>query len=128
MSWSAAVCGEPQYVEARFAGALTADDLRAAAAQTLALAARLPRPLVLADCSELAGGHSVVDLYALADIVAADPLAAQGIREALLFPALPGPASDVAFWETTCHNRGLTVRAFTDRAEALAWLLGREPA
>lgn len=28
----------------------------------------------------------------------------------------------VTFWETTCRNRGLEVRSFTDRARALEWL------
>jgi hypothetical protein len=29
---------------------------------------------------------------------------------------------DIAFYETTCRNRGLAVRVFAERDEALDWL------
>jgi hypothetical protein len=43
-------------------------------------------------------------------------------REAVITPPDPTLLPDVAFWETTCLNRGVHARAFTDRDEALAWL------
>jgi hypothetical protein len=82
------------------------------------------RPVrVLTDCSRLEGGHSVFDLYGLIENIAADP-AVRGLREAVIFKPGSAAASKVELWENACANRGLEVRAFTDREAGLAWLLG----
>lgn len=78
---------------------------------------------ILGDTTEMQGGHSVTDLYFLADALAATGLGGK-MREALLMPSLPDTVDKVHFWETTCANRGLRVRVFTARDEAVALLAG----
>jgi hypothetical protein len=98
-------------------------DLQAAIEATLREAAARGAVRFLADCSSLAGGHSIADLYAMAQLLdgAAMP---EGLREALVLPQLNAAAEDVQFWETICVNRGYTVRVFEERAAAEAWLAG----
>jgi hypothetical protein len=38
-------------------------------------------------------------------------------------PVSPMASDKVRFWELACHNRGLSVRLFNHRDEALSWLL-----
>lgn len=109
-------------VEAVFGGELTPEELRAAVETTIDTARRHASFLVLADCLELQGGHSLFDLYALVDFLQ-DSGVPPSFREALLMPGAGRDWFDgVEFWETACLNRGLAVRIFSDRDAALAWL------
>lgn len=77
------------------------------------------------DASRLVGGHSVFDLYALAEQLHAIGVP-PGTREALIVPPQPAPAVDAAFWETVCRNRGYAVCSFLDRDAAITWLSREE--
>lgn len=109
-------------IETRYIGMLSPGELVKAAQETLAKANMSGNFRPLGDCTELRGGHSIGDLYGLAEQIGASPYASR-IREAVLLPEVPGPADDVRFWETACLNRGLQVKRFDDRALAFAWLL-----
>ncbi|MBX7223065.1 MAG: hypothetical protein K1Y36_24175 [Blastocatellia bacterium] len=82
--------------------------------------------LLLGDCSGLAGGHSLVDLFALAKNLGQTDLGFK-VKEAVLVAADSPMLSQIQFWETTCFNRGICVRIFQDREEAIAWLCGFIP-
>ncbi len=125
MPWSIILHPNDPFVETRYVGSLSPPELAEAVHETLRTVEAHKRHLVLGDCSKLEGGHSLFDLYGLADAVLASGLA-HLIREAIILPALPGAVEDVRFWETTCMNRGIVVRIFTTREEALAWLLERK--
>jgi len=43
-------------------------------------------------------------------------------REAVLLSDDAAAADQMEFFETACRNRGLDVRVFRDRDEALGWL------
>jgi hypothetical protein len=60
-------------------------------------------------------------VLALAELLASLP---PGIieREAILLSAHAAAAEEMEFFETVCRNRGLDVRVFRERDEALAWL------
>jgi len=45
------------------------------------------------------------------------------VKEAVLLPGLPASAENVKFWEMTCSNRGLNVKIFIDRENAIKWLM-----
>ena len=122
MPWSTRVDPDFPIVVTRYEGVLEPSELSEAIRESLVVARDCGRNLFLGDCSALAGGHSVVDLYALADALLASGVV-RGFREAVLLPALPDSAENVRFWETTCLNRGIRVRIFLDRESALAWLL-----
>jgi hypothetical protein len=122
MPWKVTVHPELPVVETRYEGVLTQAELSDAIRETLAQGRVNNTALFLGDCTALAGGHSAVDLYFLADAVVASGVS-HTLKEALLLPELPGSAENVRFWETTCYNRGFRVRIFQERAQALAWLM-----
>lgn len=122
MPWHASLLPDHPIVETRYSGELSATELGAAAGATLELAKTHGTNLFLADCTALVGGHSVFDLYFLADTIRANGFTKM-LREAVLLPTLPAPTHNVEFWKTTAINRGFDVRLFSDRADALGWLL-----
>ena len=126
MPWSVDFDAATGVVQSVFVGELSPAELMAALAATIEASRNNESRRVLADCSALTNGHSLVDLYDAAVAAAADPNTLP-LREAVLVPTSAEAADLVSFWETAATNRGLQVRAFTDRADALAWLTGDRP-
>ncbi|MFN8603570.1 MAG: hypothetical protein U0842_24100 [Candidatus Binatia bacterium] len=126
MPWSVDLDSATGVVHSVFVGELSRAELMAALTATLEATRSGQSRRVFADCSALTNGHSLVDLYDAAVSAAADPKAVP-LREAVLVPNSEAAADLVSFWETAARNRGLEVRTFTDRAEALAWLTGAHP-
>jgi hypothetical protein len=122
MPWTARLNSDARIVETTYSGVLTRDDLTSAALETLEVARNSDIWLLLGDCTQLEGGHSITDLYFLAESIATSGLGGR-IKEALLLPELPAAAEDVQFWETTCSNRGLRVKVFSQRDLAVKWLV-----
>ena len=122
MSWHLEMTEHASFpiLETHYVGVLSPSQLSAAVHATIDGARAMTRPLLLGNCTALAGGHSPFDLYA--DMLLSAGLAGT-FKEAVLLPALPGPIEDVRFWETTCLNRGINVRVFTERDAAVAWLV-----
>ena len=122
MPWHASVHPDLPIVETCYSGVLTPSELSAAVREPLTLARTSGRTLLLSDCSALVGGHSIHDLYCLANAIS---LSGTGysLKEAFLLPALPASVEMVKFWVTVCCNRGINVRIFSDRQSALDWLL-----
>ncbi len=122
MSYRVSALSGAPIAEMVYDGALSRAELVASAHEVVALAASLGTTLILADARALEGGHSIVDLFGLADSLATDN-AVKRLKEAVVVPALPEAAGTARFWETTGVNRGLTIRLFEDREAAIAWLL-----
>jgi len=113
---------EPVFVELVFAGAVLRNEMELAAIRALEACERAATLRLLCDCTELAGGHSVGELYFVAERLSSLPMAV-AVREAVVLPALPVARPDAHFWETTANNRGMQVQVFPDRRSALDWLL-----
>jgi hypothetical protein len=77
----------------------------------------------LVDAREVEGLGSAFDVLAIADFLSSLP---PGVieREAVVLPRDPGAAEQMEFFETAARNRGLNVRVFRAREDALAWLAG----
>jgi hypothetical protein len=110
------------FVEARFSGKFNADELSAAIHEIMQFALAHNVFHLLADCTALAGGHSLFDLFGMVDILL-ESGHAHKIREAIVLPVQPEAVEKVAFWETACINRGIRVRVFADCQDALNWLI-----
>ena len=121
VSWLVQYHAPLAVVETEFRDSLSPTELVAAVRDAVAVARAHGAHLFLADCLRLTGGHSVFDLFALAERLPELGLP-RGSREALIMPSAPGAAFDAEFWETVCRNRGFEVRGFTSREQALAWL------
>ena len=125
MPWQVKVNPDIPVIETYYIGDLNPDDLNAAVKDTLDLALTHEIRLFLGDCTALAGGHSVFDLYDLARRVSTT-CGGKLIKEAIILPEIPAQKESAMFWETTCVNRGLQVRIFADRKSALDWLTAKD--
>jgi hypothetical protein len=108
-------------VELTVAGLPSISEVAAGLQEAMKLIAACGRGLVLADCSGLQGGHTITDLYRLVEGMG-PALPPVRLREAVLLPSAGPGVALAGFWETICVNRGINVRVFTDRAEAMIWL------
>jgi hypothetical protein len=108
-------------IETEYTGRMTRDEFEAAVAATVDAVLERDRHRLLSDCTGLDVAASPLDLWSLAEWIAAQP---PGMleREAVVLPPAPETAAEVAFYETACKNRGINVRVFSSRDEALAWL------
>lgn len=121
MPWNSTFNADLNAIEMEMTGQLSPVELEDGFRQALELSRNHKVLRFIADCRQLEGGHSVTNLYRLADeIIAAN--VGTGFQEAVILPEAALSAELAAFWETTCLNRGLNVRAFTDRASAIKWL------
>ena len=112
----------PTFAEAIFSGDVSPQELQAAATETVALAYVRSPALMLADLSELEGGHTVDDLLELSRGFVWRP----GTLEAIVFPHALSAAvmQRIRAWAKSSAANGLTVRLFETRGRALDWLLG----
>ena len=78
--------------------------------------------LVLTDLTTMVAGHTVVDLFGLITVIS--DLGVRGrFREAVVAGSDPRTLELAQFFETAGVNRGLSIRAFTDRDSARVWLM-----
>jgi hypothetical protein len=108
-------------VEMVLTGTTAPEELDAAMTRAGTLGAEMLTNRYLVDCREVASAGTAFDILAVAELLASVP---PGVieREAVLLPRDAAAARDFEFFETACRNRGLDVRVFHDRDEALAWL------
>ena len=121
MPWQALYDPANDLVDTTLSGHLTPPELVESVIASIELSKAHGTARFLFDVTQLTGGHSVFDLYALAEQLH-DLGISRGAREALVVPTLSVTGFDAGFWETLCRNRGLEVCCFIDRPRALAWL------
>ncbi len=122
MPWDVFVQSDCPVVETRYAGDLSMTDLVQAVDATIKTALEHGISRFFSDCLALQGGHSLTDLYFLAQRVAESGIGGN-VREAVLLPVQPAAKDDALFWENAARNRGFVVRVFADRDIAQKWLL-----
>lgn len=123
MNWQANYHEEEKVVELVYSGEVSRSELSNSAAATLKLAHSHGADRVLADCTDLHGGHTIADLYFLSDWLIG--VKAHLMKEAVVLPTEAASSAMARFWETTCSNRGLRVRVFDHRDTARRWLMER---
>ena len=121
MAWNVQYLPDCAVIETRYSGNIAPEELKAAAVRTLELAREHDTTLLLGDCTELHGGHDIVDLYGIVQLVVGQGLP-RVIHEAIVMPQMQSAARDVEFWRTAARNRGLDVTIVKTREEGLAWL------
>jgi hypothetical protein len=113
--------GPVPVLETVYVGVVRRADLERLARETFEQAVAHGTTLLLSNCEAMRGGHTYADLLVVAAEFA--PLAARdGVREAVVLPTDPVSDAAIRFWQTAAENRGLSVRVFPAREEALAWL------
>ncbi|MFA7330602.1 MAG: hypothetical protein WC326_05950 [Candidatus Delongbacteria bacterium] len=120
MSWTLRLPADRPWLELTYSGLVSRAELHEALQAVLELVPQLEHLLLFADCRDLEGGHSPVDLLQLIEHIDALPLT-KPFREAILMRE--GRAAEaVHFYEMACRNRGIQVRVFEERSAAEAWL------
>ena len=121
MAVSVTYVEEAGVVEMVFQGAPTPGEIDAAMTEAGATGAEKLTNRFLVDSRDMPAGGSAFDVLALGELIASFP---PGLieREAILLSEDPAAAEEMKFFETVCRNRGLDVRVFRERDEALAWL------
>jgi hypothetical protein len=121
--FSVAYLHEEHVVETIYSGRLGSEGFTAAVAATGDAAAGHLCTRFLSDCRGLdaVDPQGTLDIWGLAEFLGSLP-PGQFEREAIVLPESAAAAADITFYETACRNRGLAVRIFDDRGEALAWL------
>lgn len=122
MPWKVEFHGDSRILETVYRGVVDPNELKQAI-ETAIVEGRRERAIrFLSDCSELVGGHSLHDLYAMLDMMdRMEP--SREYREAVIYKKGAWSDQQVAFWETACLNRGRIVRMFESRDRAIEWLL-----
>ena len=123
MSWNASPHADLPIIDMCYSGVVTALELKESFYQTFKLIMSEGISRIRVDCTALGeGGHSIFDLYFLADLLAMHDLGVT-LKEAIILPALPQRHGNIEFWHIACLNRGIRVQLFTDHQAALEWLL-----
>ena len=121
MPWQTRLLEPERIVESTFSGLLSPAELVAGFTASVALGKQSDILLFLADCTALEGGHSLLDVFSLLNMFESVGLDRR-VKEAVLLGKSTPAADRLEFYETACRNRGYTVRLFSDRDEAVAWL------
>jgi hypothetical protein len=121
MPWNIKLHNDNKIIKLDYSGLVTPQELKNALDAAVALSEKKGITLFLADCSEMIGGHSVVDLYYFISLLEATGIS-RIMKEALLLPQMKSSVKDVEFYETTCSNRGLSVKVFPNIEDAIIWL------
>ncbi len=122
MAWKADLHLEFPIVIITYSGMISAADLEESFKNTLCLCESSARSLILADCLEMTGGHSLTDIYQTAGELSGQENL-HHFREALILPDIPEMAELPRFWETVSNNHGLPTKSFIGRQEAIDWLM-----
>jgi len=120
MAWNIKYNCDHKIIEITYSGIVSPSELNDALAAAMSLSQKECTLLVLADCTDIAGGHSVTDLFFLISLYEKHGL--RGMKEALILPALKSSIDQVLFYETACLNRGFNVKILRNSQEAIAWL------
>ena len=117
---------DDQILETSLNGMVKVVDVLAAIQKNLVLAKRHQVHLFLVDCSALVDEkEKIFENYEAGTFLARlfDQIPRR-FRDAIVLPRDEIARANLNFFETVTRNRGLNVRVFDTRDEALMWLLG----
>jgi hypothetical protein len=106
-------------------GILTAEEGAQSMGEGMRLSAENGVWATLADFTHMRRTASGGDIVALADAAANAGLPPEWC-EAIILPIEPNAAVWAQLWEAAAVNRGLKVKSFHDREDAIAWLLAQD--
>ena len=108
-----------EYVLVRWSGRAAADEVKSAGVEAIRRVIAEGFSRVLVDVTDLTEKRSFLDQYTTTDANA--KLGPPRPRCALV--GRSDQESEIGFVETVGRSRGMPIRAFTERAEAIAWLM-----
>ncbi len=113
---------EIRVIESMFDETYTPQDIIDSTKQAISFSKNMGTNLFLADCTKLKRSRSVLEIYGIGDVFIGMNIP-RGIRQAVILPAKKEIESNSRFYETATRNKGYDVKVFSDRFEAIAWLI-----
>jgi hypothetical protein len=111
-------------IETIYSGCLTDDDVKDAATKALSMVPQGVPGRFLVDLSEVEDLKlTTLEIHSLPKRWVSLQADTRN-KSAVLTPEAEPVMSAARFYETTCRNHGWNVRAFTQRQDAIDWLLG----
>jgi hypothetical protein len=116
---------EKNILEAIYRGRVKPTEVMTAITKLLFLAKKHKTNLFLIDCLELIDDKALVfENYKLGvDLTKITQKIPEQVKDAIILPRSPQAADNIRFFETVAINRGLNIRLFKNREDALEWLL-----
>lgn len=112
---------EQDFLEIIYSGQVTKEDLFDALLASSQLMQQHQCYRVLANCTQLTGGHTIVDLAVLLSGLDHSQVSSK-FREAVLVPEDKNLIYLTEFYEMNARTKGYNVQMFRDRQVALVWL------
>ena len=123
MTWKIEYNDELQIVMLTYAGEITGEAIKAAAAARIAMGEKMGVTKYLIDTMKTQVGSSATfDIYDVPSKIYPDKDVDRTSIIAVIKPELPMATKMVEFYEDACVNRGWLVRTFEDRDSAIKWL------
>lgn len=110
------------YILLNYSGNISNDDLLYSIKKAVELQSENEINSYLADCSNMISSHSILDIFSKVQTMQNMGIR-KDLKEAIVLPLNTESADKVKFYETACLNRGYRVKIFSDKNEALNWLL-----
>lgn len=113
---------KPDRIEMKYSGTVSAEEYKDALIEFVKFQKEHNIMLVLTDLSDMVITPSILNVYD-----AINMFETLGIdkrtTEALIIPENKFALENVKFYENACQNRGFNVKLFTNRDDALKWLI-----
>jgi len=122
MTWKLEYNSKLRIIELVYSGDVSGSDMRDSTSRAISLSQEHAITDFLVDASKQEQAGTVTDIHELPQQYVEDGADHQS-RVAYVKPISPDLQQIAEFYETVCVNRGWHVQSFTNRHEAIGWLL-----
>lgn len=125
MSWNVEHNPALEYIECIFRDSTTSRDLQESTSKCISLGKKTGMNRFLVDTTGMNFEASIADLFFLPEEQYLNEHADKSSRIAVIYALFCGTRTReaVLFYETVCKNRRWNVRVFSERQQAIDWLL-----
>ena len=124
MTWTVEYDGTRQIIIDTCVGPCSGQDIRDIATKRIALAKEVGSTRTLLDISKaVASSSTISDIYDIVDELYSREGSRVKWKIAIARPESPAAREQASFYVMVCQNRGWRVKDFTERKEAIEWLL-----
>jgi len=122
MGWRVEYDDTLRAVNVKLFGSITGAELHELTSAAIALLKKQEVLDALVDAAELGSAPPIAEIYKLPAEQYIEEQLNRTVRIAMIMPKSRAAEEAARFYETTCINRGWSVRTFSSRAQATAWL------
>ena len=123
MSWSVKYDPAQNIIVEVYRGITTAEDLRGAIAERIAIEEKTGAKNILVDILDIELAANTIEIFSLPNNFYNEVKASLNSRISLVVPADHRVKEAARFFETACVNRGWNVKIFAERKSAIEWLV-----